>query len=129
MGPQRSHGVTTQLFLPWDLVVHHWRNFIALLLCLRVLYRIMVQLIDLFAARAVGISLFAISKVQLTIIGLINCIDNIGTLFYSVTAILFLVRYVQGLRQLDYWLTVACFGLAVGSRVANVMFTRCSYGC
>lgn len=115
-------SIGTQLFLPWDPEVHHWRNFFGLLLCLWVLYRIMVRLTDLFAARLLGISFFAISKVQLTIVGLINCIDNIGTLLYSVTTILFLVRYAQTLRQLDYWLALACFALAVGSRDANVTF-------
>jgi hypothetical protein len=112
----------TQNVLPWDPVIHHWRNFLVLILCAWLLYRIMIRLTDSLQSRLIGIAFFSISKVHLTLIGLINCIEVLGTVVYALATFLFMVRYFQGARIFDYILAVLCFALCAFARDTNVLF-------
>ena len=114
--------IITQGILPWDPVIHHWRNFIVLVLCAWLLYRIMIRLTDSVSARLIGIAFFTVSKVHLTLIGLIDCIEVLGTVVYALLTFLFLVRYFQNSRLLDYVAAVVCFALCAFARDTNVLF-------
>ena len=62
----------TDLFPPWNPIVHHWRNFFALLFCLWIHYPIMVRVTDWEPARVIGLAFFVLSKVQLMMVGYVN---------------------------------------------------------
>jgi len=115
-------SIGTQLILPWDPVVHHWRNFAFSLFNIFLLHRIMLRVTDSRFSRVLGTAFFVVSKVQLTIIGYINCIDNIGTLFYFLATILYLLRYFQENKKRDYVLAVVFFALCTLARDTGVFF-------
>ena len=115
-------SIGTQLFLPWDPVIHHWRNLAFELLNLVLLYRIMLRMTGSFLPRVLGMALFVVSKVHLTIIGYINCIDNIGTLFYLLATVLFALRFYQDHRKRDYALAILFFGLGMFARDSSFVF-------
>jgi hypothetical protein len=114
--------IGTQLILPWDPFIHHWRNFLVLILCIWILYRIMVRMTDWMPARVIAISFFAASKLNFTTIGLINLIELLTTVTYALCTFLFLIRYFQSKRNIDYWIAVSFFALCAFARDSNVMF-------
>ena len=115
-------SIGTQLVLPFDPFVHHLRNFLFLLVIALLLHRILLHLTASPLARGLGLALFLGSGIQLTIVGYINCIDNIGALTYGLVTLLFIVRYHQGGRWRDYVGALLFFLLSSFSRDANVMF-------
>jgi hypothetical protein len=112
----------TQLVLPFDPFVHHLRNFLFLLVIALLLHRILLRLTASPLARGLGLALFLVSGVQLTIVGYINCIDNIGALTYGLAALLFIVRYHQGRQWWNYAGALVFFLFSTFSRDINVMF-------
>ncbi len=112
----------TQLVLPFDPFIHHLRNFVFLLVIALLLHRILLRLTGSPLARGLGMALFLGSGIQLTIVGYINCIDNIGALTYGLATLLFLLRHHQEGRWWDYAGALVFFLLSTFSRDANVMF-------
>jgi hypothetical protein len=103
-------------------LIHHWISFSLDLLCVLLLHRILLRLAESRTARLVGIAFFTISKVHLTLIGLINGIELIGVVLCSLTAYLFLIRFVQNETVFDYFVAICSFTLVVFSRDIDVLF-------
>ena len=121
--PSAYAGIlSTQLLLPWDPLVHHWRNFLMLVLCVWILYRIMLRLTDRRSARLMAIAFFVIARVNFSIIGLINLVELLFTVIYALCTFLFLLRYFQGGRTIDYCVALVLFALCAFARDSNVMF-------
>ncbi len=121
--PSAYAGIlATQLVLPWDPLVHHWRNFLMLVLCVWILYRIMLRLTDRPSARLMAVTFFVIAKVNFSAIGLINLVELLFTVTYALCTLLFLLRYFQAGRIVDYCIGVGLFALCAFARDSNVMF-------
>jgi hypothetical protein len=121
--PSAYAGIlTTQLLLPWDPLVHHWRNFVMLVVCVWILYRIMLRLTDRRSARLMAISFFVIARVNFSAIGLINLVELLFTVTYALCTFLFLLRYLQEGRTVDYCVGLGLFALCAFARDSNVMF-------
>ncbi len=114
--------IGTQLVLPWDPFVHHIRNFLFTLINLFLLYRIMLRVSASCIARLIGIAFFTVSMVHLTTIGLINALEIIVTLLHFLLTLLFLIRYFQGQKNRDYFLSLIFFTFGVFSRDYSVVF-------
>lgn len=121
--PSAYAGIlATQLVLPWDPLVHHWRNFLILILCVWILYRIMLRLTDRRSARLMAVTFFVIAKVNFSAIGLINLVELLFTVAYALCTFLFLLRYFQQGRMVDYCIGLGLFALCAFARDSNVMF-------
>jgi hypothetical protein len=121
--PSAYAGIlSTQLLLPWDPLVHHWRNFLMLVGCVWILYRIMLRLTDSRSARLMAVAFFVIARINFSVIGLINLVELLFTIAYALGTFLFLLRYFQGGRKVDYCISLGLFGLCAFARDANVMF-------
>jgi F5/8 type C domain len=121
--PSAYAGIlATQLVLPWDPLVHHWRNFLMLVLCVWILYRIMLRLTDRRSARLMAVAFFVVARVNFSAIGLINVVELLFTVAYALCALLFLLRYFQGGRIVDYCIGFGLFALCAFARDSNVMF-------
>ena len=112
----------TQLVLPFDPYIHHLRNFLFLLLIALLLHRVLLRLTESPLARALAMALFLCSGIHLTIVGYINCIDNIGALTYGLATLLFVLRHQQEGRWWDLAGALLFFLLSTFSRDLNVMF-------
>lgn len=112
----------TQLALPFDPFIHHLRNFLFLLVIALLLHRVLLRLTTSPLARGLALALFLSSGIQLTIVGYINCIDNIGALTYGLATLLFVLRHHQDGRWWDYGGALLFFLLSTFSRDLNVMF-------
>ncbi len=115
-------SIGTQLVLPFDPFIHHLRNFVGLLVLALLLHRVLLRLTESPVARGLGLVLFLGSGIQLTIVGYINCIDNIGALTYGLATLLFLLRYYQQGGWWNYLGALLFFLFSTFSRDANVMF-------
>lgn len=113
--------IGTQLLLPWEPLLHHTRNFLFTLVNLFLLHRIMLRVTISPIARVFGMAFFAFSKVHLTTIGLINVMELIVTLLHFLAVILFLLRYFQEHKSLDYILAITFFILSISSRDYSVV--------
>ena len=114
--------ISTQMLLPWDPVLHHWRNFFMLVFCVWLLYLIMLRLTDRRVARLMAITFFVLARVNFSVIGLINLVEVLFTVIYSLSTFLFLLRYFQQGRLVDYCASVGLFVLCAFARDSNVMF-------
>jgi hypothetical protein len=112
----------TQLVLPFDPYIHHLRNFLFLLVIALLLHRVLLRLTESPQARALAMALFLCSGIHLTIVGYINCIDNIGALTYGLATLLFVLRHHQEGRWWDLAGALLFFLLSTFSRDLNVMF-------
>ncbi len=103
-------------FLPVIPLAHHIRNWLMTIVAAALLYELMRRLVPDPLARAVGLSIFAISKVHLTTIGYINCNDSIMSLIQTEAAVYFLIVHFQTRRVLFLYLCYAAYTLEVFSR-------------
>lgn len=108
--------------LPWHFVLpvepfaYHVRNLAFSVVNVVLLHRLLVHLVRSAAARAIAVLFFAVSKVHFTTIGYINIYDSIVLLMLLLLTLLFLLRYVEKRRSIDYALALLFCGLSVFSK-------------
>jgi fucose 4-O-acetylase-like acetyltransferase len=108
--------------LPGDPVIFHIRNLSLNLINVLLLYQIMLLTVRWRTARLIGIGVFILSKVHLTIIGWIQSVDQAMTLMQFLVCILFLIRYLQKRRWVDYVIALIFFTLGIFARDYSVIF-------
>lgn len=95
---------------PW---VHHVRNFMGSVVVVLLLHRVLLRLTQSRYARAIGVILFAVSKIHLTNIGYINCNDSVVSLLLMLSALLFWLRFSATSKWTDYFAAICFSGLAI----------------
>ena len=109
-------SILSDFVVPLDPWPYHFRNFAFCTLNLLLLHRVLLRLVTSYQARAFALGLFALSKIHLTTIGYINTFDEIVLLTLTLLTMLFLIRYVDRQRLLDYGLTLLFFLLTIFSK-------------
>ncbi|MEW5868249.1 MAG: acyltransferase family protein [Chloroflexota bacterium] len=108
--------------LPWDAALQHFRNFAFTLVNIFLLHQILLLLVRSRAARMLGITLFVLTKIHLTVIGWIGIVDQNYTLLHALGTILFIIRYLQKNKKIDYALALIFFALTISSRDYSFIF-------
>lgn len=109
-------SMATQLVLPWDPWLHHLRNLVLSLINIVVLHRVLLQISDRPEIRLLALLFFSVSAIHFTIIGLINCVDNAGTLLLTLVMALFTLRALRSGRASDTVLALLFYASACFAR-------------
>ncbi|HVQ39776.1 MAG TPA: hypothetical protein VMS31_19705 [Pyrinomonadaceae bacterium] len=104
-------SISWDFILPPNPVVYHLRNFVFCTLNIFLLCRILLKFVRSRPARLLAISLLAVSKIFLTLIGYINLYESSVLLMATLLTVLFWFRYIEERRKLDYILTLFFFAL------------------
>jgi hypothetical protein len=102
--------------LPANPTVYHIRNFAFCVLNIFLLHRVLLKFVRSREARIIALSIFAASKIHLTIIGYVNIYESSILLMTILLTVLFWFRYIEERRTLDYVLTVAMCVFSVYSK-------------
>lgn len=102
-------SIGTQLVLPWDPWWHHLRNVVFSLVNIVLLHRILLHVSNRPDVRLLALLFFSVSAIHFTIIGLINCVDNAGTLLLALFMALFALRALRWGRASDAALALAFY--------------------
>jgi hypothetical protein len=112
----------TQLLLPWDQWAHHLRNFLLTCFNAFLLLLILKEFTENKYVQFTALAFFAVSKVHMTTIGYINCIDNLGALLYPLVSFLFLVKFVKKENWTSYYFSLFFFLLTIFARDPSIVF-------
>lgn len=108
--------------LPWHFVLpvepaaYHLRNLAFSIVNVVLLHRLLAHLVASAPARVIAVLFFVVSKVHFTTIGYVNIYDSIVLLMLLLLTLLFLLRYVEKRRSIDYVLALLFCGLSVFSK-------------
>jgi hypothetical protein len=108
--------------LPWNLYLppvplwYHLRNLAFALLALALLQQLLIRLGVSPPARLVALLFFAGSRVHLTLIGYVNLLGSIVILITLLATLLFLLRYFERRRNVDYALALLCCWYCIGTK-------------
>lgn len=109
-------SIAWDYILPANPVVYHIRNFVFCVLNIFLLYRVLLKFVRTRPARLIAISILAVSKLYLTIIGYINLYESSILLMTILLSVLFWFRYIEARRKSDYILTLVFFTLSAYSK-------------
>ena len=108
--------------LPWHFLLppsplaFHIRNFGAILLILFLLHRVLCQITYSRIARISGCAFFVVSKIHLTLIGLIGSTDTLVLSSLMLLTVLFFLRFTRSRSKWDYIWTLVFCTLAIFSK-------------
>ena len=108
--------IVWDFILPANPMVYHIRNFVFCALNIFLLHRVLVKFVRSRPARIIAVSIFAVSKIHLTIIGYINIYESSILLMTILLTVLFWFRYIETRRNWDYVLTLVFCTFSVYSK-------------
>lgn len=103
-------------FLPLAPFAYHLRNFLFVVVNITLLHRLLLRLVQSRVARLTGVGFFAVSKINLTTIGYLNIFDSIILLTLLLITLLFLIRFIDQGRLVDYAVALLGCGLSIFSK-------------